>query len=129
MLHTIINGDRDGAEQAARRAAQAFGLATGGDPVAIEANVGDSDATLWFGRTTTEAAAETVVACRRSGKPCLPLDPCADFEPIQVAAWIAANRVSTLHVAGNREAEEPGIGDRVERFLGLVLERLGLFRA
>ena len=28
-------------------------------------------------------------------------------------------------MAGNREHEEPGIGDRVERFLGEVLEQLG----
>jgi hypothetical protein len=30
-----------------------------------------------------------------------------------------------LNVAGNRESDEPGIGDRVERFLGQVLQQLG----
>jgi hypothetical protein len=28
-------------------------------------------------------------------------------------------------VAGNRESKSPGIGDRVERFLGVVFWRLG----
>jgi hypothetical protein len=32
-------------------------------------------------------------------------------------------------VAGNRETEEPGIGDLVERFLGEVLQLLGHKRA
>ena len=33
------------------------------------------------------------------------------------------------NVAGNREDEEPGIGDRVERFLGEVLQQLDHDRA
>ncbi len=33
--------------------------------------------------------------------------------------------VKTLNVAGNREHEEPGIGDRVEQFLIDVLVELG----
>jgi len=55
--------------------------------------------------------------------------PGASFEPCQVAAWITENRIGTLNVAGNREGEEPGIGDRVERFLGEVLRQLGHERA
>jgi hypothetical protein len=88
-------------------------------------NVHDSDATLWFGETTTSGAQATVEACQRLGKPCLPIDPAAKFEPSQVAAWIAENKVKSLNVAGNRERDEPGLGDRVERFLGQLLERLG----
>ncbi len=33
--------------------------------------------------------------------------------------------VKTLNVAGNRESRAPGIKGRVERFLGVVLRRLG----
>ena len=55
----------------------------------------------------------------------MPVYPGALFEPSHVAAWIAENKIKTLNVAGNREHEEPGIGDRVERFLGQVLQHLG----
>src|SRR5207244_3695351 len=88
-------------------------------------NVQESDATLWFGETTTSGAQATVGACHGSGKPCLPVYPGASFEPAHLARWIAENKVRTLNVAGNREADEPGIGDRVERFLGEVLQELG----
>jgi hypothetical protein len=33
--------------------------------------------------------------------------------------------VHVLLVAGNRESKSPGIGDRVERFLGAVFRQLG----
>ena len=55
----------------------------------------------------------------------MPVYPGASFEPSHVATWITENQIRTLNVAGNREAEEPGIGDRVERFLGEVLQLLG----
>jgi hypothetical protein len=154
MLQKIISGGQTGADRAAWRAARAFGIATAGwmprgfladdglrpefagqygatewptdDDLAVtERNVQDADATLWFGETTTPAARATVEACLRSGRPCLTVYPAASFEPAQVAAWIAENRIGTLNVAGNREGEEPGIGDRVERFLEGVLEGLG----
>jgi Circularly permutated YpsA SLOG family len=158
MLDKIISGGQTGADQAGWRAAKAFGVPTGGwmpkgfltedgphpefaeqygaaelptdsDPARTEKNVQDSDATLWFGETTTSGAQETVGACQRLGKPCMPVYPGASFEPSHVATWIAENKIRTLNVAGNREAEEPGIGDRVERFLGQVLQQLGHKRA
>jgi Circularly permutated YpsA SLOG family len=36
---------------------------------------------------------------------------------VDVGAWIEAGEVRVLNVAGHRESTEPGIGDRVERFL------------
>ncbi len=99
------------------------------DLARTEQNVQGADATLWFGATTTATAQMTVGACHRLGKPCLPVYPGAAFEPAQVAAWIVENRIGTLHVAGNREREEPGIGARVEQFLGQVLHQLGHQRA
>jgi hypothetical protein len=59
------------------------------------------------------------------GKPCLPIDPAAQFEPSHVARWIQQNKVRTLNVAGNRESDENGIGQQVERFVGQVLEQIG----
>ena len=55
----------------------------------------------------------------------MPVYPGTSFEPSHVATWILENAVKTLNVAGNREFEEPGIGDRVERFLIDVLGELG----
>jgi hypothetical protein len=154
MLDKIITGGQTGADQAAWRAAEAFGVPTGGwmpkgfltedgprpefasgygavemptdsYPARTEENVRASDATLWFGETTTSGANATVGACQRLGKPCLPIGPGAAFEPSHVATWISENKIKTLNVAGNRETGEPGIGDRVERFLGQVLRLLG----
>ncbi len=41
--------------------------------------------------------------------------------PSDLAAWIEAEEVRVLNVAGNRESSNPGIGARVERFLGRAL--------
>jgi hypothetical protein len=35
------------------------------------------------------------------------------------------HKIKVLNVAGSRESKEPGIGERVERFLAAVLRRLG----
>jgi Circularly permutated YpsA SLOG family len=158
MLVKIISGGQTGADQAAWRAAEAYHIPTGGwmvegfltedgprpefgerygaaelpadsDPARTEQNVQDSDATLWFGETTTSGAQETVGACQRVGKPCMPVYPGASFQPSHVATWIAENKIRTLNVAGNREGEEAGIGDWVEAFLGQVLQQLGHERA
>jgi hypothetical protein len=158
MLDKIISGGQTGADQAGWRAAKAFGVPTGGwmpqgfltedgprpefveryaaaemptdsYPARTEQNVRDSDATLWFGETTTAGAQTTVVACHQFDKPLMLVYPGAEFEPAHVSTWIAENKVRTLNVAGNREGEESGIGDRVERFLGQVLQQLGLERA
>jgi hypothetical protein len=155
MLEKIISGGQSGADRAGWRAARTFGISSGGwmprgflaedgshpefadqygaaelpaesDTARTERNVQDSDATLWFGVTTTLRAQATVGACHRFAKPCMPVYPGASFEPCHVATWVAENKIGTLNVAGNREDEEPGIGDRVERFLGEVLQQLRL---
>jgi hypothetical protein len=158
MLEKMISDGETGASQAAWRAAKAFGVAVGGwmpkgfltavgpcpefaqefmaaelpaesETACTERNVQDTDATLWFGETTTSMAQAAVRACHRFAKPCLPVSPGAAFEPSHVATWIVENKIRTLNVAGNQEEEEPGIGDRVERFLGEVLQQLGHARA
>ena len=154
MIEKIVSGGQTGADQAAWHTARAFHVATGGwmpkgfltddgprpefaeqfgaeemptegAAAGTKRNVQDSDATFWFGETTTLAARTTVEACYRLGKPCMPVYPGASFEPSQVATWILENRIKILNVAGNSEREEPGIGERVEHFLGQVLEQLG----
>jgi hypothetical protein len=158
MLEKVISGGETGANQAAWRAAAAFGVPTGGwvpkgfltgdgshpefaqqygaaelptdsEAARIEQNVQDADATLWFGVTTTSSAQGTVAACVAIGKPYMPVYPGASFEPTHIAAWVVENRIKTLNVAGNCEHEEPGISERVERFLAEVLEQLGHQRA
>lgn len=158
MLHKIISDGETGANQAAWQTAKAVGLGTGGwmrtgfltddgshpefagefaaaelaadsEQAPTAQNVKDSDGTIWFGRTTTLDAQATVAACLHFGKPLMPVYPNASFEPSHVADWILENRIKTLNVAGNREHEEPGIGERLERFLGDVLAQLGHHRA
>jgi Circularly permutated YpsA SLOG family len=158
MLDKIVSGGETGANQAAWQSAKAVGLRTGGwmrtgfstddgshpefarefaaaelpadsEHAPAAQNVKDSDGTFWFGRTTTLDAQATVAACLASGKPLMPVYPGASFEPSHVAGWILENKIKTLNVAGNREHEEPGIGQRLERFLGDVLAQLGHPRA
>lgn len=158
MLHKIITGGQTGADQAGWRVAQAFGVPTGGamphgfltedgpcpefaalygaSEMASQSyadrtrqNVRDSDATLWFGETTTSGARATIEACQQLAKPCLPIYPSAAFRPTHIADWLTKFKVRTLHVAGNRESDEPRIGEWVERFLEQLLEQLGHRRA
>jgi hypothetical protein len=158
MIEKILSTGQTKGDQAGWRAAATFGVPSGGwmphgfwteqgprpgfavrhgateltlesKLTAIESNVRDSDATLWVGDTTTQRAQATVRACHRFAKPCLPVYPAAAFEPAHVADWIELNKIKVLHVASNRESDEPGVGQRAERFLDQVLERLGHRRA
>jgi hypothetical protein len=45
-------------------------------------------------------------------------------QPSEVAAWIEAEVVRVLNVAGNRESTEPGIGEPAERFLVAVFRQM-----
>jgi Circularly permutated YpsA SLOG family len=154
MLKQILTADEPGAEGAAARAREAFNLATGSgvaeqcssdgkmesagakpagsaEPsmhagaVLREQNILGSDATLWFGETTTIQAQTTVAMCQRAGKPCMLIYPTAEFSPSHVATWIREGEFQVLNVAGNREADEPGIAKWVEPFLRDVLQELG----
>jgi hypothetical protein len=129
MLDKVISDGQTGVGEAAWRAATAFGVPTGGDPSDTEPNIYAADATLWFGATTSAGARETVAACLRLGKPCLPVSPGVSFESSHIAAWLAENAVRVLNVAGSGESEEPGIGAQMEHFFGQVLEQLGHERA
>jgi Circularly permutated YpsA SLOG family len=153
MLERIVSGGQTGADQAGWRAARAVGLATGGwmpggflteagpQPDFAEvfgavempeggyaertrANARDSDATVWFGDPDSPGGRTTLRACADLGRRVyLVIDGLTG--PSEVAAWIVAEGVRVLNVAGNRESTEPGIGERVERFLAALFDRLG----
>jgi hypothetical protein len=152
MLEAFRSGGHSGADQGAWRAARACGLATCGwmtrgfkteegpcpDFAALygavelasddyadrtRANVRDSDATLWFGDPGSPGGRTTLRACASIGQPTyLVIDGLT--RPSDVAAWIEAEEVRVLNVAGNRESTAPGIGNRVERFMVAVFHNL-----
>jgi hypothetical protein len=94
-----------------------------GWPPRTRANVRDSDATLWFGDRHSPGSKLTLDTCRALGKPFLIVYK--GTRPSEVSAWIAGNNVLVLNVTGNRESKAPGIGARVERFMGAVFRLLG----
>jgi Circularly permutated YpsA SLOG family len=83
------------------------------------ANVLGSDGTLWFGDWMSPGGRTTLDACRLHSKPFLIVFRGAT-RPSQVVAWLGEQGVRVLNVAGNRESRDPGIGERVEQFLGIV---------
>lgn len=147
----IISGGQTGADQAGWRAARSLGLPTGGwmpryfeteDGPRLEfaqvygavtldggykertqANARDSDATVWFGDSSSPGGVATFRACRALGRPVFVVEAKVT-RPSDLTAWIVANFVEVLNVTGNRESTEPGIGERVERFLMATLGRL-----
>jgi hypothetical protein len=154
VLEKVVSSGQTGAGQAAWRAAQDFGIATfgwmprgylteagprpefadfyGAREMPTEhhakrtlANVRESDATLWFGATDSRGAKVTFKACQRLHKPCQHVVLDTTAHPSQVADWIREHKVKVLHIAGNRESKEPGIGERVGRFLAALFRRLG----
>lgn len=64
----------------------------------------------------------TLRACRALGRPAFLVRDGA--RPSELAAWVVAEFVEVLGVAGNRESTAPGIGERAERFLMAVPDRL-----
>jgi hypothetical protein len=123
-LERIVSDSLPGAGEAARRAAQAAGLATGGEP-SVRADVRESDLTLWFGDDTGTAAARAVSgACDDLGRPWVRV--LSGFtRPQDIARRLRGDGIRILHVAGESEGKSPGIGARVERFMADVFRELG----
>jgi hypothetical protein len=154
MLERVVSGGQTGADQAGWRAAKEVGLPTGGFmprgfltetgprpdfaemygaveldspeyPPRTWANVEASDGTIWLGSIDSRGyRTRHDAAVRRS--PSYPFLICyrGVTTPSEVAAWIEANRIGVLNVAGNRESVNPGIGERAERFLVAVFHQL-----
>jgi hypothetical protein len=154
QLERVISGGQTGADRAALAAAKAAGIPTGGwmpkgfraqdgprpelaelygvrehssdrYPPRTALNVKESDATLRFA-TDWESPGEalTLAMCERYGRPHLDVTPGGPLTPADAAAWLVANRVRTLNVAGNTERTSPGIEAFVTAFLAEVFRLL-----
>lgn len=148
----IHSGGQTGVDRGALDAALAGGVATGGwcprgrraedgriparyplreTPTAVYAertawNVRDADATLVLTRgAPTGGTATTIDIARELRKPLYIVD-LADTAAVEpVAAWLRANDVAVLNVAGPRESTAPGIRAEAERFVKSLLQLLG----
>ena len=66
--------------------------------------------------------ARNVLALR---KPVFLVEPHRSILPSDVVQWLRNNpEIHILNIAGNRESKNPGIGERVERFLTAVFKRV-----
>jgi hypothetical protein len=73
-------------------------------------NVREADATLVLASgALTGGTLYTVQVAQRLGRPWRVVEPQAPAEWARVIAWIEANRVGVLNLAGPREEEAPGI--------------------
>lgn len=87
-------------------------------------NVADADATLILcdGPLRGGTALTARVGAERR-KPLLVVDLADPPPPADVRAWIVANGLETLNVAGPRESTAPGIHRRAAAYLRVVLAR------
>lgn len=92
---------------------------TGGYRARTLANLRDADALLWFGSVTTPGARLTLGQAAPMGLTICRVDD--GLRPSNVLEWLEIHRPRVLMVAGNRESKAPGIGARVEAFLGRIL--------
>ena len=89
-------------------------------------NVRDSDATLVLAWGEPRGGTRATVAfAGRMAKPCLVLDMSElgdDAAAARAGAWIAAERVAALNVAGPRASLRPDARDRARRVVALLLD-------
>jgi hypothetical protein len=153
-LVKVISGGQTGADRAALFAARAAGLKTGGwmplgflandgmhpefaerygmaelsskrYPPRTAKNVQESDGTLRFAKHwDSPGELLTLKLCEKHQKPVLDITPGGEITPDDVAAWIAANNIRVLNVAGNAEQTAPGTHDFVVEFLEAVFRVL-----
>lgn len=144
-MKMIISGGQTGADRTALEIARALGVLTGGwcplgwrtdegsDPTLADFglqetrdrgyrnrtryNVRDSDGTVLFGDLTSPGCRLTIRTCVDFEKPYL-VNP----EASDLVAWLTAQGIGILNVAGNRRRTNPGIVDHVRRVLKPALE-------
>jgi len=86
--------------------------------VRTEQNVVDSDATLILHVGPLQGGTKlTGRLARKHQKPSLLVDLDAPATPTEFYKWLTAHRVRTLNVAGPRESNRPGIGERSFEYL------------
>jgi hypothetical protein len=92
-------------------------------PQRTEWNVRDSDGTLVLTNGRAEGGTGlTIELARRQKKPCLVLDLNDNPGVKGVRAWIKANHIRVLNVAGPRESENRGIYSKALEFLRRLLK-------
>ena len=149
MLERVISGGQTGADQGGLRAARTCGIPTdewaprgwqtedgpcpalanfglveiqGVYPERTRANVRDSDATIWFGNPESPGGGRRFALPGFGKLAYLVIE--GQTQTPDVVAWIEADVIHVLNVAGNRESTEPGIGERVEQFLLTVFRQM-----
>jgi hypothetical protein len=96
------------------------------------ANVRDSQATLILAaepaRAVSDGVALTADEARRLGRPLLVVDPgdeaAHEGRVAEILAWIAANDIGVLNIAGPRESTSPGVYGAARRMLTAVFAAL-----
>ncbi|MBI3463526.1 MAG: putative molybdenum carrier protein [Planctomycetes bacterium] len=147
-IRQIISGGQTGVDRGALDAAIALGIPHGGHcprgrraedgripprycltecesaryAARTELNVLSADATMILCRGPLSGGTKlTEKLARRHAKPCLIVDldepPASDT----IHAWLAANRVSILNIAGPRESQSPGIQEGARDYLLALL--------
>ena len=143
-IRQIISGGQTGVDRGALDAAIALGIPHGGCcprgrraedgrvpaqyrlaecdseryAVRTELNLLSADATLILSRGPLRGGTRlTARLARRHGKPCQVVDLEAPPPAESILEWLAANRVSTLNVAGPRESQCPGVQDAARTYL------------
>jgi hypothetical protein len=87
--------------------------------------VRDCHAALLFGDIRSPGSKGLKRDCEALGKPLVWVEP-GLTTPRQIVGFLAESPyITRLLVAGNRESRDPGIGERVERFLLVVFKSLG----
>ncbi len=158
QLERVVSGGQTGVDRAALDAARAAGVPIGGwcpkgrwaedgpipddyplqetsspEPIVRTTwNVRDSDGTLILhpGGPLRGGTAQTELAARRMGKPCLVLTLDRPVEALvqEIRRWLEAENIRVLNVAGPRESQAPGIYRRAYEVLAalfrLLAERL-----
>ena len=144
MISRVVSGGQTGVDRAALDAALELGLPCGGwcpkgrlaEDGAIDAryplkdapsedyaqrtewNIRDSDGTLVLNRgPLAGGTAQTVEIAARLQKPHLMVDLERPLACEIIHAWLRANRIGVLNVAGPRESKAPGISAQAHQFL------------
>jgi hypothetical protein len=86
--------------------------------IRTEKNVLESDGTLVFpGNRKSKGTDLTIRLARKHGKPVAAVALDSPEAAATIRAWIAANNIKTMNVAGPRESGAPGIGRKTRELL------------
>jgi hypothetical protein len=154
VLHRVISGGQNGADQAGLRAAKECGLETGGwlpkgcktldgerpellteygmrehssplYPPRTEMNVKDSNGTIRFAKTFSSAGEVcTLKAIKWFNRPHIDVNVGKPRDVQEIVDWIKNNDIQVLNVAGNSEQTAPGMEEFVYNYLKEVFSAL-----